>query len=254
MEEKEQSFFDTPFVTITASVLTTFIIGAIFFRLAGPLPVSITQTTTDKAAPFSVTGEGSVFVKPDEAKATFSITSNAQTVAKAQSDADSVIQTLTKNLASLGVSDKDIQTTQYSVYPQYSQNLSQNITGYSATVQIEVTFRDFDKLNQALSVAASSGANMIGQVSLTVSDEERAKAEDKAREIAVQNAKDKAQKIANVSGLRLGKITNVTENNQRPPIVMPLAAGESQGKISGPQINPGETKITDSVTLSYETL
>lgn len=256
-EEKEillKGLLNTPFITIIASVLTTFLLGAIFFKFAGPVPVSITQTTVDGANTFEVSDEGSVQFVPDQARVTLGITSSAPTVFKAQGNVNTVINTLKEELKKINIDEKNLKTTTYSTYPNYTREESRSvISGYNTTANLEVKIKDFKKLNQVLDVAPKTGVNTIGQVTLEVSDEEREKLEDQARKLAVDKAKKKAEKIARASGLKLGELINVTENLKEDPIIRPFEATALR-EDSGTDISPGTTDIVVRVTLSFETL
>jgi uncharacterized protein len=257
-EEKEillKGLLNTPFITIIGSIFTTFIIAAVFLKFGGPVPVSITQTTVDGANSFEVSEEGSVQVVPDQASLSLGITSLASTVVKAQENVNIVINNLKTQLKQLNIDDKNIKTTSYSIYPNYNYDGPRsNISGYNATVNLEVKIKDFKKLNQVLDIAPTAGINTIGQVTLEVSDEAREKLEDQARNLAVEKAKKKAEKIAKASGLKLGKLINVTENLNDGPIILPFEAAALREGDSETSISPGTTNIVVRVTLSFETL
>lgn len=257
-EEKEILFkgvFNSPLVTIIGSVLTTFIIAAIFFKLGGPVPISINQTSVEKTSPFNVSGEGSVTIVPDQAKATFGITKSAPSVTDAQKTSNEVINKLKSDLKQIGVEEKDIKTTSYNVYPDYSFDEGRSrITGYNVTTQVQVTFRNFENLNQAFDLATAAGTNLAGQLSFDLSKEARQKAEDEARKAAIEEAKQKAEKIAKEAGIKLGKIINVQESSlSAQPIFRGLAATGIES-AQQTEISPGSSEVRVQVTLSFETL
>jgi len=253
-----KDFFSTPVVTILASIISTFAIAAVFLQLTGPVPISITQTTVQKEHAFEVSGEGTATTSPDQAEISFGITISKPTVKAAQDEANQTINNISDSLKKLGVKSEDIKTTNYSVYPNYDYNNGrQKITGYNVNANLLVKFHDFDILNQAIDGATSLGANQVGGINFTLSDAKQSEAQNQARVDAVKQAKQKAESLAAASGIKLGKLINVTEN-QNPSYPVPMYAKADMamgaGESAPTRVEPGSQEVTISVTLSYETL
>ena len=254
-----KQLLDSPFATIIASVLSTFIIAAAFFKLSGPVPFSIQQTSVEKQSTFDVTGEGSATAIPNVAQVNLGITINKPSVSAAQEEANQVINSITKSLKDNGVKDENIKTQNYSVNPQYDfRNSGRTLIGYTVSANLRVKITDFAKLNQAIDSAVSLGANQVGGITFTLSDQSREQAEEQARIEAVAKAKQKAQSLSRAAGVKLGRIVNIQENafRQPPPIFRSLeATAIDEGPDREPtQIQPGSTEVNLTVTLSYETL
>lgn len=229
-------------------VVSFFILLAVYTKLVGPIEFRVNQISTQKAAFFDVSGEGSATAIPDQAEVNLGITTTASTVASAQKQANEIINNISKKLKDSGVGEADIKTTNYSINPNYDYRSGQRITGYTVNASLLVKFTDFDKLNQAIDSAVSLGANQIGGITFSLSDEAQAKAQDQARELAVAQAKRKAESLAQAAGIRLGKIVNVSESPSFPePIYRTLEAQDTQ-------VQPGSTTVKLTVTLSYQTL
>lgn len=255
---------------IAGAFIGTLAAGALLvlgIKVLGPLPLSITQTTTNKMSTFDVVGDGEVTTAPDRAQISVGIQSNESTVQKAQDKGNQVITKMKQDLIAMGVDQADIKTINYSLYPSYDyQGGGQKITGYNLNVNMQVQVKDFTKINQVVDTATADGANQIGGVTFTLSDAKRHEVENQVREQAIKAAKDKADTLSKLSGVRLGKIVNVTEsagsNSARPYPMMAAkaldssAAGYGGGVAQGTPTNvePGSTTFTMSVTLSYETL
>ena len=239
-------------------VLSFFLLLGLYTKLIGPVELRVNQTSTQKAATFDVTGEGSATVIPDQAEITLGITTTAATVTAAQQQANQVINSITKSLKDSGVGESDIKTLNYSVNPNYDYREGTNrITGYTVSANLLAKFTDFEKLNQAIDQATSLGANQVGEVTFTLSDKAQAQAEDEARKQAVQQAKTKADSLSRAAGIKLGKIINVQENSSPPPgpIFRTMEAASPDSAPQPPtQIEPGSTEVNLTVTLSYETL
>ena len=252
-----RQFLHSPLGTIIASVLATFIIAAIFFKFSGPVPLSIQQTSVQKQSTFDVIGEGSASAIPDVAQVTLGITISRPTVAGAQEEANSIINSINQALKNNGVEEKNISTQNYSVSPQYNFRENRRITGYTVSASLRVKITDFAQLSQAIDSAVSLGANHIGGISFTLSDAVRAKAETQAREQAVAKAKTKAKDLARAAGIKLGRIINVQESATTPPPVFRTLEATSLDEIPAPeptQIEPGSAEVNLTITLSYETL
>lgn len=237
-------FFLFPLVTVA-----TLIIGLFIFAKFGPgLPLSVVTTT--KTDLFTVTGEGKATAVPDIAQINLGITANAATVSQAQSQANSVINKISSDLKKLGVGDKDIRTTSYNLRREYDKSIG----GYVVDINLLVKLRQFDKLDQAIDVATKDGANQVGGLSFTLDDATREKVENDARSQAIAAAKRKAEQIAKESGITLGRIINVSENNNFGIRPIPMMAKAIDSAESVPtQIEPGQSEISVTVALSYET-
>ena len=245
------------FIRPVGLVISFFILLGIYTKLVGPIEFRVNQISTQKTAFFDVSGEGSATAIPDQAETSLGITVSQSTVAAAQTQVNKVINNITKNLKDNGVEDKNITTQNYYINPDYDYSSGGNrIRSYTVSTNLLVKFTDFDKLNQAIDSAVSLGANQVGGVTFTLSPEAQARAEDKAREQAVAQAKRKAEGLSRAADIRLGKIVNIFENPSfEPPVYRTLET--KVGDVAAPeptQIQPGTTEIKLTVTLSYETL
>ncbi|MEK7129656.1 MAG: SIMPL domain-containing protein [Patescibacteria group bacterium] len=224
-----------------------------YTKLAGPIPFSVTSVTTTKTDTFSVTGEGKVTVSPDIAIVNAGVQAQAATVKTAQDQLNRAINAVSDAVKKLGVDARDIQTTGYTIYPTYDYASGrQRITGYQASSTLTIKVRDIDRANSVIDAATAAGANQVGGVSFDVDD--KAKAQNEAREKAVTQAKQKARDAAKIAGFTLGRIINYSENFGGEPRPIPLMAkAEGLGGAGVPtQIEPGSSEITVTVTLSFE--
>jgi uncharacterized protein YggE len=174
--------------------------------------------------------------------------------------ANTIINDINSKMAELGIPKDQIKTENYSLYPNYDfqPGTSQRITGYTLNTNLVVTIQDFNKLNQAIDAATSVGANQIGGITFSLSDQKKEEVEKEAREEAIKDAKEKARELSNLAGMNLGKIVNVTEapTPQGPYPMFDAAVAQGRGAGGGAPTNvePGSTSYTYTVTLSYETL
>ena len=228
------------------NILLFFILLFIFAKW-GPA-VNFSSTTQSKGEPFVVMGEGKVSVTPDIAKLSFGIQQTGPSLKQVQNDVNAKTKTLTSALKKLGVDEENIKTVSYNVYPQYDYtNPGQKITGYLVSTDYEVTIKDFDKVNEIIVAGTSTGANTVGNISFELNDSTKTEKTNEAREKAVADAKSKAEGLAKAAGISLGKIINVSENQNLG--IRPIAFSD---KSTQPEIQPGTTEINIVISLSYE--
>lgn len=245
--------------TITASIMTVlfaFICLFVFFKLFGPIPFFIQNVTTTKESLFTVEGTGETTVIPDTAMISFGVSKTSSTVEEAKNQVNTISNKITEDLKNLGIKVKDIKTTNYSVNPQYDYTRgNQKITGYVVDTNMTVKLQPIDKANNAIDIATKDGANQVGGIQFVVDDAKQKELMSEARKKAIKDAKEKAQSLADAAGIRLGRIVDVNENAQTPPYPRYLEAmsADKAAVEETTQLNPGENKISTTITLSYET-
>lgn len=242
------------------------------FLVAATKQIKNTATTTNT---ISFTGEGKVFAVPDIAAVSFSIVTEAKTSKAAQDQNSEKSKKVVDFLKGQVIDEKDIKTTGYNVYPQYSYpkpcplvapgssaplppdysycgDDTQKITGYQVNQSFEVKVRDLEKVSAVLDGLVTAGANQVNQLGFRIDDEEKLK--EQAREMAIKDAKEKAAKLKKQLGIRLGKIVNYQEGGYYPPIYFAAEAklNGRGGDISGPEVPPGENEIVVNVTITYQ--
>jgi len=258
-EEKDLLFkalFGSPFFNILASVLATFIVGAIFFKYGGGVPINVTSTSTEKLSAFQVSGEGVKTVIPDEARVSMGVRKEGGTLSGVQEQVNETMAKLAESLKELGVEEKDIRTTSYSFNPSYGPEGQTD--EYVAYAQLEVRVRQLEKVSEVLDLVGRLGLEQVGGLSFGLSEKLSQDVTREARELAIEEAKKKAEELAKLAGMKLGKIVNVEENGQAPrPYLMRAealkydAAGE---EVTPTPVEPGSSEVRVTVTLSYETL
>lgn len=258
-EQKElfvKAMLGSPFFTTVASVLMTFIIAAVFFKLSGPVPISVTQSSIEKVSTFDVTGEGKSYATPDEAQVNFGLSKEGVSVESVQDTVNTTINQFVDGLKEMGVKEELIKTTAYNVYPRYDYNGGKSrITGYEVSTNVRVKFTDFELVNDGLDLAGEMGLNQVGGLQFLLSDETEDKAMGEARKQAIAEAEKKAKELAGLAGMSLGKIVNVQEGGGYYPRALPMAGGglmEDVAEVST-EVQPGTSEIVVNVTLSYET-
>jgi len=235
------------------------LISILLLKIFGPIPLTITSRVNNNSEIFTATGTGEATGTPKTASFSVGVTKTGATVETTQDQVNTIVAKVTDALKDQGIDKRDIKTDQYSVNPNIDYTDSrQATTGYTVSTIITVTLEDSKKANAALDAATKAGANILNNVSFVLSDEDREKLEDQAREDAIKEAKKKAAKISSQTGISLGKITSIYESTPEDPMAYDrsltnVAAGAKE-VMAPTQLEAGQNKISITVTLSYETL
>ena len=220
------------------------------FLLASTDKVVNTATTTNTV---SFNGEGKVVAKPDIAKVSLSIVTDALTSKTAQDENSKKSKTVTDYLKKQSIDDKDIKTTGYNIYPQYKYQQyggQPTITGYQVNQSLEVKIRNLDNASNVLDGVVTAGANQIGGLSFEIDNPDALKAE--ARKKAIEDAKKKASELQGQVGISLGKIVNFSENIGDYPTPLYYDVKVGSMREDGPPIPFGENEISINVNLTYQ--
>ena len=153
-----------------------------------------------------------------------------------------------------GIADKDIQTSSFNLNPEYRYDNNQPpvLTGYRASNQVSVRFRDIKATGAILDALVAEGANQINGPSLTIDKPEQAMDEARVKAIAVGQAR--AELYARALGKRVVRLLSVSESGGYavpPPMPMMRAQMADSGAAKS-AIDPGEQQIQVSVAMSFE--
>jgi len=205
------------------------------------------------ADPVIVTsGEGVVKRAPDRAWVSIAAESRARTAPDAQKlNVDAMTAVLDK-IKSLGVAAEAIQTTNYTVQPDYEyQNGRQNLRGYIARNQVEVRVDTLPKLGEIMASAVGTGATNVSGVRFDLKDREAAEAE--ALRMAVRDARRRADAAASGAGVKIVQVLRIDE--QREPEIRPMAmpmmrAGAEMAAQAAVPVESGQIEIRAHVTVT----
>ncbi len=245
MKELKTSFFTILFIFVGLFLYT---------RFAGALPFSVNSIQTTKTTLFTVDGTGEATAIPDTSLIELGVTKTAPTVLQAQNQTNTAIAKIMQDLKGLGIEEKNIKTTNYSVYPATDFSINQKTpTGYTVSQNLEVKVKPIDKANQAIDLATADGANIVGGATFIFDDETQKQLAQKARMEAIQKAKEKAESLASATGIHLGRIVDVQESGNPSPVRFSALELPKAADHQPTNITPGENKVTTTITLSYET-
>jgi uncharacterized protein YggE len=204
-----------------------------------------------------VTGTGKVTVTPDLANLSLGIEAQEASVAQAQSEAGKAMNDVISALKEQEIADEDIQTKRFSIQQvtRYDREAEQEIViGYRVTNVVITKIRDLERVGNVIDSIAEAGGDLIRINSINFSVEDHSTYHDEARAKAVNDAKDRADKLANLAGISLGKPTYISEVTQGIPTPIRLAS-EAPAPVAAPvetPISPGEMEVTLTVQIAYE--
>lgn len=214
----------------------------------------------------SVSGYGESYSTPDIATFSYSVVSEKATVADAQADATQKANAILAYLKSAGIDEKDIQTSNYSVNPQYDYAAAactngycppgkQTLRGYEVRQTDTVKVRDTSKAGDILTGIGDKGATEVSGLSFTFDNPNQG--EDEARSKAIADAKSKADELAHELGVSIVRVVSFNESSGGiAPVAyrtLDMAAGTAaQSKAAAPDISVGQNRVTSNVSVTYE--
>ncbi len=228
------------------------------FALASASAPRTTQPVAQAAAPsadgrgITVVGVGQASGTPDVAHITIGVETQAPSIQKATDDNKAQMNALLSALKGLGIAEKDLQTSSYSVYTEQKPPID-GTTGaapivYHVSNQVAVTVRDINQVSDVLDKSVAAGANNIYGINFSVEDTARLEADARAK--AVADAKSRAESLAQLSGLQLGDVISVSEVIDNSSVYPALSNAKGIGGGGAP-VQPGELQVSMSVQMTY---
>ncbi len=202
-----------------------------------------------------VSGTGEVAAAPDVVHIRLGIEAQQETVADAQSDAAAAMQRVMTALLSGGVADEDIETQSFSIRQvrRWDRDLEEEIVvGYRVNNDVLVKVWDVDSAGDLIDAAVVAGGDFIriDGISFTVDDPTALQVA--AREEAMADAATKAEELAELAGVRLGRATFISESSAGQPPVPVRAEMAAMFADESTPISPGEVEIRVTVQVVYE--
>ncbi len=216
----------------------------------------------------TATGEGTVYVIPDIATLTLTVRSAGVNLPNVQADNTTKSNAVSAFLKTKGVEAKDIQTSYYSVNPQYQYGNQMvcplgypcppvgapKIVSYEVVNTLTVKVRNLNSVGDILAGAVAAGANEVNGPSFTVDDPSKTEAD--AKKIAIDKARVNAERLAGQLGVRIVRITGFSESGGAMPIYARETLMDAKGGVAqsapAPSIEPGQNEVKITVSVTYE--
>lgn len=212
----------------------------------------------DRVRPFdetiSVSGTGHATVIPDRFSFTVGVQTINDTVEQAVSENNSRTAATIAALKRAGATEKDIRTSNFSIYPQqdYGQNKLPRILGYQVSNSITVRRENVGEVGKLLQAALNAGVNQSSGLQFEVSDPARGR--DQAMRAAYEEARSKAALLAQAAGRSLGRALSINEGGAvAPPYPVPRAmAMRAESAVSEVPVEAGTQEVSYTVSVVFE--
>ena len=203
-------------------------------------------------AVISVSGQGKADVSPDMATVNIGIVTTGKTAQLAQAENARVASDVTAALGQLGIFSKDIQT-HYTMSPVYEKGDYRKAVGYRANNTVTVTVNDVAKAGQVIDAALSSGATDVNGLSFGLKDAKSVR--NTALQMAVQDARSKADAIAAALGVKIVGIQNVKEdggNFARYEVANARLAKLDGAAMADTPVSTGTVEVNADVHIDFQ--
>jgi len=235
-------------------IVSIILLAAVALSACAPSGIAANPAASQRT--LNVTGAGQVSLTPDIAYIYVGVHSENASASDAMTENNSRTQVMIEALKKAGIDEKDIRTTNFSIWQQdkYDPLTGQpsGVKVYSVDNTVYVTVRKLESLGSLLDTLVKAGANNINSIQFDVAD--KTAAIKQARDAAVQDAKTQAQELAAVAGVTLGEITSVSfYEATSSPVMDGFGKGGGGGaEAAAVPIQPGQMTLTVTVSMTYE--
>ena len=262
-----KNFFEEKLIkNLVITVLSALALFLLIESVVAITDISIKKESFMPSNVITARGVGEALSVPDIATFTFTVREEAKDVAQAQQKSSDKANKAIAYVKEKGIEDKDIKTEGYNTNPKYDYTggvvcaygsycppSKPVLTGYEVSQTVSVKVRDIAKAGDLLAGIANLSIGEVSGISLTIDSPEALKAQAKAD--AIVKAKADAETTAKNLGLHLGRVVSFYEetpvNDYPMALGAPMMAKSSTESVS-PTIQPGEQKITSTVSITYE--
>lgn len=194
----------------------------------------------------TVTGTGEVRIAPNRADLTFSVHSDGATAAAALAANSAELRRLIAALKRAGVESSNLKTEHLGVSPRYDDG-KVGTNGYSADAYVTVADQGLERAGRLIDVGVSAGADSVSGPALSIDDRETQYRQ--ALKLAVDNARAKAETLAEAAGVSLGQVTAMVEGaHYGGPVLAMEERAALEAKLP---IEPGTEEVTAMVTVTF---
>ncbi|MFK7900958.1 MAG: SIMPL domain-containing protein [Cyclobacteriaceae bacterium] len=235
------------------------LLSVVFISL---VTLSIAQMQEVQKNKLELSGQSKLKAKPDQANVSLYVSAKKKTLGLTIQDMEEQTSKIIKRIKSLGFSKEGIKTNNYNVREDYHfLNKKRSKIGYKASQNIMLSFPyDAKKLDKFLTAFSDSDESANLHFSFSLSESKRGEVKDELLELAVKDAKRKAQVIASAAGVELGTVLNIRydmqNNNYQPQYrgremaMMKSADGASNKTFS--QMDLKEIELSDNISVIWE--
>ena len=202
----------------------------------------------------SVTGNGEASGSPDQAQISVGVQTVEATVVDASRANQAIVERIMAALEKHDIDDEDIQTSNYSIWPRQQHDPRQSdevtITGYHVSNMVTVIVQDINNVGEVLAAVTNAGANSVHGINFAVKDTDAL--EQQARKSAMEDARSRAQSLADLAGVELGDILTIsTSSGGGYPSPMMSRQTMEMDAASAPGISPGQLSVSVQIHATF---
>lgn len=205
----------------------------------------------------NVTGSGTVYVPADQVSVSLGVNMTGADLAVLQQQANETITAVCDALLDAGLAEEEISTSYFYISPRYDYSSEiEAITGYSINNTLNIKTENIDQIGAYIDAAFAAGANSFDSINFTVKDE--AEARMRSLELAVEDARAKAEVLAAAAGMQLGDIITITHGSQQDYYTSTPDNGiqykmesASVSAAGGTTVRAAQIQVTSTVQISY---
>lgn len=207
-----------------------------------------------------VNGQSKIDVTPDLMTISYNVETQGKTPKEAEDLNSEIVGKLSKQIVILGFNKEDLKTQSFNIYPEYDwESGTQKLIGYKAvhSLKMELTSDKMNRAGSLIDAGTSTGAG-ISYINFELSPDLEQKSKAEAIKLASQDARIKAEAIAEGFNKEVGKVVSITlsEFGYQPWILYAeepgMEGGASFAKESVAGIQPSEQEISAFVTAVYK--
>ncbi len=198
----------------------------------------------------TVTGYGVAYGSPDIARVGLGVETSNTDVQVALEEANTRLAAVISALREAGIAEADIQTNYFSIYQDYygGSPEGRGEPTYRVSSSVNVRVRNTDQVGELIAEAVDAGANIVNFVEFNIAD--RAALESDARELAIADARARAEEIASLLGLTVGEPLRVVEGPE-VSVMSDFYGRGGAGAAGAPPIEQGALSVSMSITITY---
>jgi hypothetical protein len=239
--------------------LVTAVFAAVIIMSALWIQNGLAETNQQQTTPGSdenihtvmVTGNGRVSASPDAAVVQLGVQTEAETAEEALNENNQRVQSLLDAISATGVARDDIQTQSIRLFPRYEfhEDGTRTLTGYEASNLIRIRVRELESLGITLDEAVQAGSYTIENIQFEITDPTSLM--EQARQLAMENARSKAEQLAALADSDLGAVIRIVESSGAPSPTVQREFSLAAEEASAVPVEPGTQEISVNVQVTW---
>jgi uncharacterized protein YggE len=238
-------------VAIIGAVSLVLLAVILAVQLLVVVPGLRTSSPVEEQGGIIVMGDGKASAEPDVAMVTVGVETRARTARQAADENSERMADAMAALQRMGIAEEDIQTVDYSIQAEIDWDAEEHrVIGYLVSNAVLVKIRQVEQVGDVLDAVTEAGANDIYGIQFAFDDP--TKLREQARAEAMADAKSKAQALADLAGVGLGKPRIISESFiEQPPFYMERAYAPAM-EAGGVPVSPGQLEVNVNVQVTFD--